>query len=85
MKKDVVKKVKLQTLDLSSIDGDGSFPCPHCGTLISPDDETEEFYTIVDTKVVGDELAELVIRCGTCGTVTALTGFEHVMANPPNS
>jgi DNA polymerase I-like protein with 3'-5' exonuclease and polymerase domains len=39
---------------------DGAFPCPKCGTLISPDDETEETYKIVETKVKNDELAELI-------------------------
>jgi hypothetical protein len=52
---------------------------PKCGTLISPDDETEEVYKILDTKVVGDELAELVISCGTCGTIVKLTGFQQIM------
>jgi hypothetical protein len=79
MNKEAVKKGKLQTLDLSMIDGEGSFPCPKCGTMISPDDETEEVYKIVDTKVVGDELVELVISCGTCRTVIRLTGFQQVM------
>jgi predicted RNA-binding Zn-ribbon protein involved in translation (DUF1610 family) len=79
MKKNVVKKSGLQTIDLSLIGGDGSFPCPKCGTMISPDDETEEVYKIVDTKVVNDELVELVISCGTCGTVVRVTGFQQAM------
>jgi len=79
MKKQAVKKEKLQTLNLTTIEGEGSFACPGCGTMISPDDETEEVYKILDTKVVGDELAELVICCGTCGTVIKLTGFQQIM------
>jgi predicted RNA-binding Zn-ribbon protein involved in translation (DUF1610 family) len=78
LKKQVMKK-ELQTLDLSTVEGDGSFACPKCGTMISPDDESEEVYKILDTKVVGDELAELVISCGTCGTVIKLTGFQQAM------
>jgi predicted RNA-binding Zn-ribbon protein involved in translation (DUF1610 family) len=80
MKKQAVKKEKLYTLDLATIEGEGSFPCPKCGTMISPDDETEEVYKIVDTKVVGDELSELVISCGTCRTIIKLTGFQQAMA-----
>jgi hypothetical protein len=79
-----VKKDKLITLDLTAIDGEGSFACPKCGTLISPDDESEKVYKIVDTKVIGDELVELVICCGTCGTVIKLTGFQQVMDGVPN-
>ncbi len=79
MKREVVKNGALYALDLTKIEGDGSFPCPKCGTMISPEDETEEVYTIVDTKVYNDELVELVISCCTCGTHIKLAGFEQAM------
>ena len=79
MKKNMVKKRGLQTVDLTTTEGDGSFSCPKCGTMISPDDESEEVYKIVDTKVVNDELVELVVSCGTCGTVIRVTGFQQAM------
>ena len=79
MKKQVMKKLKPQTLDLGSLETDGSFCCPSCGALISPDDESEETYTIVDTKVVGDELTELVISCMNCGSVTRVVGFQQIL------
>ncbi|MCW4006999.1 MAG: hypothetical protein NWF04_10495 [Candidatus Bathyarchaeota archaeon] len=63
-------------VDLSKIEGDGSFPCPTCGTLISPEDESEKVYNILETKVDKDELVALVISCKTCGTVITLTGFQ---------
>ena len=66
-------------IDLNKIEGDGSFPCPQCGTIISPEDETEEIYKILDTKVVDDQLTELVVKCGTCGSVIKLTGFQQVV------
>ena len=65
------------TVDLIAIEGDGSFPCPKCGMSISPEDESETNYKIVDTKVVNDELAELVISCGKCGSTLKLTGFAQ--------
>jgi hypothetical protein len=43
---------------------------------ISPDDENEENYQILDTNVINDELAELDISCGKCGSVIKLTGFQ---------
>jgi hypothetical protein len=43
--------------------------------MISPDDETDSNYEIVDTKVKNDELAELVVRCKRCQTIIKLTGF----------
>jgi len=63
-------------INLVAIEGDGAFPCPKCGTMISPDDVTESNYKIVDTKVVNDELAELVISCGKCGSNIRITGFQ---------
>jgi predicted RNA-binding Zn-ribbon protein involved in translation (DUF1610 family) len=75
MKKATVKKDVAYTIDLIRIDGDGAFPCPKCGTLISPDDESEETYKILETKVKDDELAELVLACKKCGSTIRLTGF----------
>ena len=63
-------------IDLTKIDGDGSFPCPKCGTMISPEDETEQLYKIINTKVLNDQLVELVIECSNCKTNISLTGFE---------
>ena len=77
MKKSMSKKSVPYTIDLTQIEGDGSFPCPKCGTVISPEDETEEVYKIVDTKIVNDELVELVIMCGTCRNNIKLTGFQQ--------
>ena len=63
-------------IDLTKIDGDGSFPCPKCGTIISPEDETEQLYKIINTKVINDQLVELGIECRNCKTNVTLTGFE---------
>ncbi len=84
MKREMAKRDAPYTLDLTKIEGDGSFPCPTCGTKISPEDETEEAYTIVDTKVNNDELVELVISCNNCATQIKLTGFEQTMEGLTN-
>lgn len=75
MKKTSVKKEIEYTIDLTKIDGDGAFPCPKCGSVISPDDDTDSTYQIVETKVRKDELAELTLTCKKCGTAIRLTGF----------
>jgi predicted RNA-binding Zn-ribbon protein involved in translation (DUF1610 family) len=75
MKKETVKKNITYTIDLTKIDGDGAFPCPKCGTIISPDDESEETYQIIETKVKDDELAELMLTCSKCGSTIKLVGF----------
>ncbi len=75
LKKAAVKKSMLYTVDLTKIDGEGAFPCPGCGVIISPDDETDDIYQIIDTKVVGDALAELTLQCNRCGSKIRLVGF----------
>ena len=75
MKKEAVKKNIQYIIDLTKIDGDGAFQCPKCGTTISPDDETEEVYQIVETRVKDDELAELILMCSKCGSRIKLVGF----------
>jgi predicted RNA-binding Zn-ribbon protein involved in translation (DUF1610 family) len=64
------------SVDLTKIDGDGSFPCPQCGAVISPEDESEETYKIINTKVINDQLVELLVKCNSCGSTIRLTGFE---------
>ena len=70
------KKECEYTVNLVAIEGDGTFPCPKCGTTMSPEDETEENYRIVNTKIVNNELAELIIVCGKCGSIIKITGFQ---------
>jgi len=64
------------SVNLTKIDGDGSFPCLKCGAIISPEDESEETYRIINTKVINDQLVELVVQCNSCGSIIRLTGFE---------
>ncbi len=84
MKKNMEKKDVLYMIDLTKIDGDGSFPCPKCGTVISPEDETEQAYKIVDTKIINDELVELVIVCSECRSNIKLTGFQQTVEGLAN-
>jgi predicted RNA-binding Zn-ribbon protein involved in translation (DUF1610 family) len=63
-------------IDLTQIEGDGDFLCPSCGTLISPEDESETSYTIQEVKMQRDEqLQELTVKCKRCGSTIHLTGF----------
>jgi DNA-directed RNA polymerase subunit RPC12/RpoP len=74
--KKLEKKETNYKIDLSTLDGDGTFQCPRCGLAISPDDESEENYQIVDTEVINGELARLLISCRKCGSTILLTGFQ---------
>ena len=62
-------------VDITQIEGDGNFPCPKCGVMISPDDETETVYKIINTQVKKQNLEELVLLCNKCGSKIRLVGF----------
>jgi predicted RNA-binding Zn-ribbon protein involved in translation (DUF1610 family) len=63
-------------VDLTKIQGDGEFKCPKCGTTISPNDETDKVYCILETTVRNNFLEELVIQCQKCRSEIRLTGFS---------
>jgi hypothetical protein len=75
MSAEKTKKSSITVLDLTQIDGDGDFPCPSCGVMISPEDESENVYTILEEKVNGEALEELLIKCNTCSCKIRLVGF----------
>jgi hypothetical protein len=68
--------VKCYTVDLTKLDGSGDIHCPKCGSLISPDDETEDNYTILETIIKEDNLDKMILKCNKCQTVICLTGFQ---------
>jgi predicted RNA-binding Zn-ribbon protein involved in translation (DUF1610 family) len=70
------KKCPEYSLKLDTIAEDGSFKCPKCGVPISPDDESEENYKILDTKVLNNELSELVISCNKCCSIIKLNMLQ---------
>jgi len=70
------KQVLVSELDLTKIQGKGDFPCPNCGVIISPEDESEDVYTILEEKVRCQALEELVIQCNKCGSKIRLIGFS---------
>ena len=62
-------------LDFAKIEEDGDFSCPNCGVIISPEDETEDVYCILETKVRGQALEELVVQCNNCLSRIRMIGF----------
>jgi hypothetical protein len=71
-----VKRKKVFTVDLAQVEGDGEISCPKCGTAISPDDDSEGTYSIVEPKVNSHGLKELIIQCNRCASKLHLTGFS---------
>ena len=69
------------TIDLTKVDGDGTIKCPKCSVTISPDDTSEEVYTILEPAVKGDTLSKIVLQCNRCKSRIDLVGFETVNEN----
>ena len=78
MKTTHAKQIHAYVLDLSKIKGEGDFLCPRCGNKISPEDETEEAYSILEAKVNGCGLEEVIICCIKCSSQITLTGFSII-------
>jgi DNA-directed RNA polymerase subunit RPC12/RpoP len=71
-----VKQLLVHEINLIELNGEGDFLCPFCGTKISPDDETEEVYSVLEPKVRNNMLEDLLIRCNACSNKILLTGFS---------
>lgn len=71
-----MKQIQSHILNLTQIDGNGEFRCPECGNRISPDDWTEEDYSILEIKMETESLDEVIIQCNACATTIHLTGFS---------
>jgi predicted RNA-binding Zn-ribbon protein involved in translation (DUF1610 family) len=65
-------------VNLNAIEGEGEFPCPSCGVMISPDDDSEKTYKIVDLETFpdGGSLKTLTIVCRKCQSTIIIEGFE---------
>ena len=70
-----MKQVLVSELDLTKIQGKGDFPCPNCGITISPEDESDDVYIILEEKIRNNALEELLIQCNNCSSQIRLTGF----------
>jgi len=72
-------QTEMYVVDLTKVEGDGDIPCPKCGTMLSPNDTSEESYTVVDVKSDGDDLMdEMVVQCLRCGSEIRLVGFAEL-------
>ena len=62
-------------VDLTKIGGKGEFQCQKCGMRISPDDQTEDTYVILEVAMKGDNLDKIALQCNKCQSHIYLTGF----------
>jgi len=71
-----LQSTKFFTVDLTKIRGRGEIKCPKCGIRISPEDETESTYIILETVMNGDGLDKITLQCNKCQSQIYLTGFH---------
>ena len=71
-----MQRIECYIIDLTKVKGKGEFTCPKCGIIISPDDKTENVYTIVEPVVENESLTKLIIKCNSCGSRIHLIGFD---------
>jgi tRNA(Ile2) C34 agmatinyltransferase TiaS len=53
--------IKSFTVDLTKVRGRGDFKCPKCGIKMSPDDRTENVYTILEPVVKEGYLQKVIL------------------------
>lgn len=73
-----MEQIRYYTIDLTKIKGKGEFKCPKCGTKISPDDMTENIYTIIETVMKKNRLEKIILQCNKCKSIIHLAGFEFL-------
>ena len=78
MERQELKQNQVRTIGLTKIKGNKDFSCPNCRVTISLEDETESFYSIVETRVRNVSLEELVIVSAECGSNVSLVGFVSI-------
>lgn len=70
-------KARFYKIDLTKAEGSGNIKCPKCGTDISPDDTSEEAYTILEPVLKADHLEKIVLQCNKCKSTIHLVGFNE--------
>ncbi len=74
--KEKTKQIHAYKVGLMNMSRNGGFSCPKCGTKISPDDCSEEVYSISDVTIDDYGLEEVVIHCNKCTSQIHITGFS---------
>lgn len=63
---------KTFTIDLKKVkDPKGSFPCPKCGKVLNPSDDTDENYIIINTLMAGGKF-KITLKCKGCNSLIKL-------------
>ena len=76
-----MEKLLTYRIIFTNLNEDGAFLCPKCGVAISPNDETEDVYRILESKLVDNNLEEILILCKNCTSNIKLTGLSLIVEN----
>jgi len=68
--------MKIFEIDLRYLEGSGDFHCPKCGQLISPEENSNETYKIIDIKADKQGLKSIYLKCLNCNSEIKLVGFR---------
>jgi len=77
MKQRTANQLTVYRMELDEINKNGALPCPSCGAHISPDDQTEEVYTLLDVNMGNYGLEEIVVQCNRCQSQIYIRGFSE--------
>ncbi|KON32579.1 MAG: hypothetical protein AC479_07290 [miscellaneous Crenarchaeota group-6 archaeon AD8-1] len=76
-----MEKSLTHTVVVAKLQEDGAVLCPKCGVKISPNDETEDIYCILESKLIDNKLEEISILCKNCKSIIKLIGFSLIIDN----
>jgi len=74
----VSKKFLFFVVDLSDVGEKEKITCPKCEAEISPNDKTEDVYTILEPVMKGAQLEKIIIKCNRCRSRIHLVGFDVI-------
>jgi len=65
-------------IDLTKIEGNEDFPYPNRRVTISPEDQIESVYSVLEAKIQNMSLEELVIASNECVIDVRFVGFLSI-------
>ncbi len=71
-------QTQVYKINLNKVGKEGDFSCPKCGVHISPDDCSEEAYSIIDVHVASFGLETILIHCRKCASLIQITGLSSI-------
>lgn len=67
---------KTFTVNIQAMKKDGSFPCPSCGKILDPSDETNDNYVVIKPKTLGSIMDGVTLLCKSCNSTIKLNFKE---------